>query len=112
MTSPQARKGRRAELAVAAYLSEYWPDAEPTRRSGWTDDRGDIDGIPFVVVEVKDHREHRLSAWLAEMELEVEQARATTGVLVVKRRGHVNAADWFAVTRLSDWAQMAKDAGL
>lgn len=113
MTSPQARKGRRAELAVAEYLrTAGFPNAEPTRRSGWADDRGDIDGIPGVVVEVKDCKRFELAAWMTETEIEVASAKATTGVLVVKRRLHSSPAGWYAVTRLSDWAIMAKDAGL
>ena len=112
MTSPQKAKGSRAELAVARYLQEAgWPYAERSR-AGWTDDRGDIDGIPGVVVEVKDCKRHDLSGWLGELEVETANARAVTGVLVVKRRLHTNPADWYAITRLGDWAAMAKDAGL
>ena len=112
MTSPSKAKGSRAELAVARYLQEAgWPYAERSR-AGWTDDRGDIDGIPGVVVEVKDCKRHDLSGWLAELEVETANARAVTGVLVVKRRLHTNPADWYAITRLGDWAAMAKDAGL
>lgn len=112
MTSPQARKGRRAEIAVAAYLRTVGFDyAEPTRRSGFTDDRGDIDGIPSVVIEVKDTKRHELSAWMAETEAEVVNAGAVTGLLVVKRRLKPDPADWYAITRLGDWCHLAKDAG-
>jgi hypothetical protein len=113
VTSPQARKGRRAELAVANYLAANgWPYAEPTRRSGWADDRGDIDGLGPVVVEVKDHKQFAIPAWLHELELEVVNANAVTGVLVVKRRGHSDPGDWYAITTLRDWSHLAKDAGL
>jgi hypothetical protein len=113
MTSPQARKGRRAEIAVADYLRTAGFDyAEPTRRSGWADDRGDIDGIPGVVVEVKDAKRHELGPWMTELEAEVANAGASHGVLVVKRRGHSSAAGWYAVMPLADWALLAKDAGL
>lgn len=113
MTSPQARKGRRAEIAVAEYLRTQGFDyAEPTRRSGFADDRGDIDGIPGVVIEVKDHKRHELAAWMTETEQEVVNAGAVTGLLVVKRRLHPNPGDWYAITRLGDWCHMAKEAGL
>jgi hypothetical protein len=112
MTSPSKAKGSRAELAVARYLqSQGWPYAERSR-AGWTDDRGDIDGIPGVVVEVKDCKKFELAAWLGELEVETANAGAVTGVLVVKRRLHTDPADWYAITRLGDWAAMAKDAGL
>lgn len=105
MTNPNARKGRRAEIAVAEYLAEHGhPYAEPTRRSGWADDRGDIDGIPGVVVEVKDQQRHTLPAWLRELEVEIVNAGATTGVLIVKRRGTSDVGQWFAITTVERWA--------
>ena len=112
MTSPQKATGSRAELAVARYMQEAgWPYAERSR-AGWTDDRGDIDGAPGIVVEVKDHKKFALSEWMGELEVEVANARAITGVLVVKRRLHTDPADWYAVTRFGDWCHLAKDAGL
>lgn len=111
MTTPQKRKGRAAELAVARWLQQYWPHAEPTRRSGWSDDRGDIDGIPGVVIEVKNQQRHNIPAWLDELETEIANAKASTGVLIVKRRGSTDPADWYAITRFVDWANLAKDAG-
>ena len=112
MSNPQKRKGSAAELAVARYMQEAgWPYAERSR-AGWTDDRGDIDGCPGIVVEVKDHKRHALSEWMGELEVEVANARAITGVLVVKRRLHTDPADWYAITRFGDWCHLAKDAGL
>ena len=112
MTSPQKAKGSRAELAVARYMQGAgWPYAERSR-AGWADDRGDIDGAPGIVVEVKDHKKFALSEWMGELEVEVANARAVTGVLVIKRRLHTNPADWYAVTRFGDWCHLAKDAGL
>jgi hypothetical protein len=112
MSSPQKRKGSAAELAVARYMQDHgWPHAERSR-AGWTDDRGDIDGCPGLVVEVKDHKRHDLPGWLTELEVEVANARAVTGVLVVKRRLHTDPGDWYAVTRFGDWCHLAKDAGL
>jgi hypothetical protein len=112
VTHPNKVKGNRAELAVATYLRTVgFPYAERSR-AGWQSDRGDIDGIPGVVIEVKDCRKHDLSGWMAETEAEVANAGAVTGLLVVKRRLHTDPADWYAITRLGDWAHMAKDAGL
>lgn len=113
MSNPQKAKGSRAELAVARYMQQAgWPYAERSR-AGWQDDRGDIDGLGgALVVEVKDQQRHDLSGWLGELEVEVANARAVTGVLVVKRRLHTDVGDWYAVTRFGDWCAMAKDAGL
>ena len=112
MTSASKRKGSAAELAVARYMqTNGWPYAERSR-AGWQADRGDIDGCPGVVVEVKNQQRFDLPGWLGELEVEVANARAITGVLVVKRRLHTNPADWYAVTRFGDWCHLAKDAGL
>jgi hypothetical protein len=112
VTSANARKGRRAEIAVAEFLATAgFPYAEPTRRSGWADDRGDIDGIPGVVIEVKDHAKHDLSGWLKELANEIANAKADTGVLVVKRRGIGDAGQWYAITPLYEWAALVKEAG-
>jgi hypothetical protein len=98
---------------VAQYLATHGFDhAEPSRRSGWADDRGDIDGIPGVVIEVKNCKRFELAAWMAETEAEVANAGAATGLLVVKRRGMFDPAGWYAITALADWATLAKDAGL
>jgi hypothetical protein len=87
VTHPNKQKGNRAELAVAEYLrTAGWPYAERSR-AGWTDDRGDIDGIPGIVIEVKDQAKHDLPGWLRELAVETANARADVGVLVVKRRG-------------------------
>jgi Holliday junction resolvase len=113
MTSPSKAKGSRAELAVARYMQTAgWPYAERSYGAGRTDDVGDITNTPGLVVEVKDAKRHELAAWLGELETEVANARAITGVLVVKRRLHTDPADWYAITRFGDWCQMAKDAGL
>lgn len=112
MTHPNARKGRAAEIAVARYLQSVgFESAEPTRRSGWADDRGDIDGIPGVVVEIKNAKRIELFGWMDELHAEIRNAKASTGVLVVKRRGIADPARWYAVTELVEWASMAKDAG-
>lgn len=113
MTSPSKTKGSRAELAVARYLADnHWPHAERAYGAGRPDDVGDIDGVPGVVFEVKDHKKHQLAAWMTELEHEVANANAVTGILVVKRRLHTNPADWYAIGRFGDWCQMARDAGL
>jgi hypothetical protein len=106
MTSPQKRKGNSAELAVAKWLREWgWVNAERSR-AGWQDDRGDIDGVPGVVVEVKNQKTIDIPGYLAELEVEMENADAWTGVCIVKRRGSVDVDDWYAMMPASVWAQL------
>ena len=106
MTSPQKRKGSSAELAVAKWLNKLgWVHAERSR-AGWTDDRGDIDGMPGVCIEVKNEKRIDLPGYLRELEVEMANAKAWAGAVIVKRRGSTDPADWYAVMPASVWAQL------
>lgn len=106
MTSPQKRKGSSAELAVAKWLNKLgWVHAERSR-AGWTDDRGDIDGIPGVCIEVKNEKRIDLPGYLRELEVEMANAKAWAGAVIVKRRGSTDPADWYAVMPAQKWAEL------
>ena len=106
MTSPQKRKGSAAELAVAKWLNRLgWVHAERSR-AGWTDDRGDIDGIPGVCIEVKNEKRIDLPGYLRELEVEMRNAKAWAGAVIVKRRGSTDPADWYAVMPAQKWAEL------
>jgi hypothetical protein len=106
MTSPQKRKGSSAELAVAKWLNKLgWTQAERSR-AGWTDDRGDIDGMPGVCIEVKNEKRIDLPGYLRELAVEMENAKAWTGSVIVKRRGSTDVNDWYAVMPALVWAQL------
>ena len=106
MTSPQKRKGSAAELAVAKWLHKLgWIHAERSR-AGWQDDRGDIDGMPGVVVEVKNEKRIDIPGYLRELEVEMENAKAWTGTVIIKRRGSTNVDDWYAVMPAKIWGEL------
>jgi hypothetical protein len=106
VTSPQKRKGSAAELAVAKWLRKLgWIHAERSR-AGWQDDRGDIDGMPGVVVEVKNEKKFDLPGYLRELEVEMENAKAWTGTVIIKRRGSTNVDDWYAVMPAKIWGEL------
>jgi hypothetical protein len=106
MTSPQKRKGSSAELAVAKWLNLLgWTGAERSR-CGWSDDRGDIDGIPGVCIEVKNEKRIDLPGYLRELEVEMKNAKAWAGAVIVKRRGSSDPADWYAVMPAQKWAEL------
>ena len=111
MTHPNKIKGSAAERAVAAWLRENgYPYAERTR-AGWTDDRGDIDGLPGVCIEVKNEKRIDLPQYLRELAREIENARADTGVVIVKRRGISDAGQWYAVLPAGLWLALIKETG-
>jgi hypothetical protein len=106
------QKGRRAELAVARYLNERgWPHAEPTRRSGWSDDRGDIDGIPGFLFEVKNTPTWRRDEWIGELEAEMVNAKCLVGAVVVKKVGTANVGEWYALLPFGVLLSLVHDAG-
>jgi len=106
LTSPQKRKGSAAELAVAKWLRKLgWIHAERSR-AGWTDDRGDIDGMPGVCIEVKAEKKIDIPGYLRELEVEMANAQAWTGTVIVKRRGSTNVDDWYAVMPAKIWGEL------
>jgi hypothetical protein len=106
VTSPQKRKGSAAELAVAKWLRKLgWIHAERSR-AGWTDDRGDIDGMPGVCIEVKNEKKIDIPGYLRELEVEIANAQAWTGTVIVKRRGSMNVDDWYAVMPAKIWGEL------
>lgn len=84
-------KGTQFESEVVAYLvSRFGPGIERRAKHG-TKDRGDIAGV-FIrckpcVVEVKNHKEMKLSQWVEEAEIERGNADAEYGVVVHHRPG-------------------------
>jgi len=106
VTSPQKRKGSAAELAVAKWLRKLgWIHAERSR-AGWQDDRGDIDGMPGVCIEVKNEKRIDLPGYLRELEVEIANSQAWTGTVIVKRRGSMNVDDWYAVMPAKIWGEL------
>ena len=106
MTSPQKRKGSAAELAVAKWLRKLgWIHAERSR-AGRTDDRGDIDGMPGVCNEVKAEKKIDIPGYLRELKVEMENAKAWTGTVIIKRRGSTNVDDWYAVMPAKVWGEL------
>jgi hypothetical protein len=106
VTSSQKRKGSAAELAVAKWLRKLgWIHAERSR-CGWSDDRGDIDGLPGIVIEVKAEKKFDLPGYLRELEVEIDNAKAWTGTVIIKRRGSTNVDDWYAVMPAKIWAEL------
>lgn len=93
-------KGTAAERDVVRYLQNWWPAAERRALSG-NKDRGDVAGIPGVVIEVKAAARLELAAWRRETEAECRNASAAIGLLVVKRP-RKPVSQWDAHMRLTD----------
>ena len=106
--NPSKQKGTAAETAVVDYLrANGWPHAERRTLAG-AHDRGDIAGIPGVVVEVKACRTFDLAGWVAEAHTEAENAGMPLGVVWAKRRGKSSPDEWYVVMTGRDLVVLLK----
>lgn len=94
MSTKSKAKGTTAEREVVRYLQTWWPAAERRALSG-NKDKGDVAGIPGVVVEVKAAQRLELAKWRRETLDEMGNAGASRCVLVVKR-AHKPVRQWDA----------------
>ncbi len=94
-------KGTAAETAVVRFLRAFGFTQAERRTLGGTQDRGDIAGVPGVVIEVKNCARQELPAWVAEAERERDNDQADLGVVWHKRRGKSDPAEWFVT--MSGW---------
>jgi hypothetical protein len=102
-------KGTAAETAVVRFLQTVgFPYAERRTLNG-THDRGDIAGIPSVVIEVKNCAKQELGSWVAEAERERDNDRATLGVVWHKRRGKTDPAHWFVTMSGAQFAALLRE---
>ena len=109
MTTPEKAKGSQWERDIANYLVEAgFIYAERRYGAGNTQDKGDINGMPGLVIEAKNHKTMNLPGWLAEAEVERANAKAEYGVVVIKRRGKP-AAQGYVVMTLADFAKLWRE---
>lgn len=104
-------RGTRWETAIVAFLIERgWVNVERRALQG-TKDKGDIAGIPGVVIEAKSQARHSLSEWLTEAEKERVNAGALVGVAWIKRRGFTSAGKGYVLMSGDTFADLLKEAG-
>lgn len=109
--SKSKQKGTAAETAVVNWLKERGRKHVERRSLNGVNDRGDIAGIPGVVLEVKNHARMTLSEWVDEMLVEVANDKADTGVVIHKRKGTTNVGKWYATMTVEQWEGLVKNAG-
>ena len=110
--SKSKQKGTLAETAVADLLRKVWPTVERRALAG-VNDKGDIAGIPKIVIEVKNQKSYKISEWLKETNQEQLNAKADYGILVVKPNGVgvSRVEDWWTVIPLRDLVSLLRQAG-
>lgn len=104
-------KGTRWESAIVDYLAEHgFPHAERRALSG-TQDRGDIAGVPGVVLEAKNCSTAALAGWLDEMTAEVANDGADYGAVWHHRRGKASPADGYVTMTGAMFVRLLRQAG-
>lgn len=105
MSSKSKIKGSLAELAVVKWLKKWFPYVD-RRLAGATLDKGDISGIPGVTIEVKNHASMKLSEWIGELQVEMKNDNAWTGVVIHKKKGTTDVGQWYASMPAEIWVEL------
>lgn len=103
--------GTRWESAIVDYLaSRGWRHAERRAKTG-AHDKGDITGVPGVVIEAKDVAKITLSEFLREAQVEAENAGALVGAAWIKRRGKASPGEAYVVMDGETFTHLLREAG-
>jgi hypothetical protein len=103
------RKGTAWETAVVDWLrTNGWPYAERRALAG-SADKGDVSGLPGVVIEAKNAKSITLAAWVDELLVECANANAEVGCVVIKRRGTTDVGRAYAVMPFEMFARLIGD---
>ena len=103
MTNANKAKGSAAERAVCDYLNVRGVDAERVP-AGAALDRGDL-WIPdkhWPAIQIKNHARLDLAGWINDIQDQKRNAKRDTGIVIHKRRGKGNPADWYVTLTLTD----------
>ena len=109
--SKSKQKGTSAETAVVNWLVSKGRKHVERRALAGLLDRGDIAGIPCVVMEVKNHQRMELSAWLKELDVEMHNDKAETGVVIHKKKGTTDVGAWYATLPVNLWFDLIEKSG-
>lgn len=108
--SANSDKASRAVRQIVAFLqSKGFPYAEARVTHG-AKDRGDVTGVPFTVIEVKNAVRMELAEWVKEAVKERDNDRAAWGVVWHKKRGTQFPGQWYVTTTGEDFVNLLKAA--
>lgn len=110
MSSAAKRKGSQAERDVVAWLKANGYPYADRRVAGATLDKGDISGVLGVTIEIKNHAKLDLAGWTAELEIEMKNDKAWTGVVIHKKKGKGDVGQWYATMPASIWIALLNKA--
>lgn len=91
------QKGTAWTTNIVRYLIERGRIHAELRALHGAQDRGDVAGIPGVVIEAKNEKAYHLAQWLAEATIEARNANAAIGVVWAHRQGVASAAGGYVI---------------
>lgn len=104
-------RGTSWETAIVGYLNDQGATQAERRALNGTRDRGDIAGLPGVVIEAKNEQRIDLAGYIAETEAERVNASARIGVAWVKRRAKASPGQAYVVMTGATFVNLLRDAG-
>jgi len=109
VTNRPKKAGTAHETHTVRWLKRHgWPFAKRITQKG-NRDEGDIslgDGIP-IMVEAKNEKTIALAEYAKEMGAQVVNANAETGVVIIKRRGTTDVGQYYALSTVDHWNELA-----
>ena len=110
MTNPSKAKGTRFETDIVTHLNANgYPHAERRALHGNLD-KGDIAGIPGIVIEAKATKALNVASQMKETETERQNAKANYGILIWKRPNQPTSQA-AAILPLEQLVTLLKEAG-
>ncbi|MGW3808835.1 hypothetical protein [Micromonospora sp. NPDC005113] len=109
--SASRRKGTAWESAIVDYLTTNGATQTERRALCGGKDRGDIAGIPGLVIEAKSEKTITLAGYVTEAEAERVNDGARIGLAWVKRRGKTSPGEAYVVMTGANLIRLLVDAG-
>lgn len=111
MVNRSKARGTSWETAIVNFLVDQgWLHCERRTLSG-AQDKGDIAGIPGVMIEAKATKTITLGTFIKEVEVETAHAKARVGVAWIKRVGKASPGDGYVVMTGHQFTHLLKEAG-
>lgn len=111
MTNRSKAKGTTWESAIVTYLRSCgWPHVERRTLNG-SKDRGDIAGIPGVVIEAKNCKALDLAGWITEATVGAKNDGDSIPAVWIKRRGKADPSQGYVLMDGATFACLLNEAG-
>lgn len=101
-------RGTRWESEIVAFLASEGFTYVERRALNGNRDRGDIAGIPGVVIEAKSQNRISLAEWVDETVAETANDGAWLGVTWAKRKGKSSAGDGYVILTGHQFAELLR----